>query len=594
MLYWQWVCLFVCLLENLVIEALLVFDPARTTGITTSNSATSTTTTSSSVVRSSSSSSRSSSGAVFQTRRRRLLLVRWMVNNEKSKIIIDSVPSSSRAQPIDPSGWPMKFPAKEYCSKCGLCETTLVESVKDACAFLENGMSRIDLLEPIVHDGRSRHDNNNDDANDETHFGVLYQPIQLVRGKNMPGAQWTGVVTSIALAMLETGQVDAVVCVATATPNNTDKNDDNQKQQQQQQQQPPVDLWSYPEPIVARTVEDLLRGRGVKPALAPTLRVLDEIRQSRRKLLFCGVGCAVQAFRAIQPQLMLTTTNHLEDVYVLGTNCADNSPTPQAATNFIHSVITDLPRQSVWIRGYEFMPDYRVHVKIEDSVTNQPGYITRPYFSLPPHVAESAIAYSCRACFDYTNACADVVVGYMGATPTMATTTDADGTVVRMDDLEKSQQTLTIRNARGAHMVQTALQQDRLWINPNPPLDEGKHQFNAIQTVLADTLISNLLPSSNKADSSSRPQPAGLPIWLGNAMATIMSWVGPKGLAFARYSIDYHILRNFFHVLHACQGDEEKTFGKLPSSAVRIVKEYLRSSKELELLKGKIQGQFRQ
>ena len=29
----------------------------------------------------------------------------------------------------------------------------------------------------------------------------------------MPGAQWTGIVTGIAIAMLEKGEVDAVVCV---------------------------------------------------------------------------------------------------------------------------------------------------------------------------------------------------------------------------------------------------------------------------------------------------------------------------------------------------------------------------------------------
>jgi hypothetical protein len=43
---------------------------------------------------------------------------------------------STKPKPIDPSGWPEKFPAKEHCSKCGLCETTFVSHVTDACAFL--------------------------------------------------------------------------------------------------------------------------------------------------------------------------------------------------------------------------------------------------------------------------------------------------------------------------------------------------------------------------------------------------------------------------------------------------------------------------
>ena len=93
----------------------------------------------------------------------------------------------------------------------------------------------------------------------------------------MQEAQWTGVVTSIAVSLLESGQVDAVVCIV-----NNNSNDNTG--------------WCNPEPIVARTTEQVLRGRGVKPALAPSLRVMDEIQKDKsiRKLLFCGVGCAVQ------------------------------------------------------------------------------------------------------------------------------------------------------------------------------------------------------------------------------------------------------------------------------------------------------------
>lgn len=36
-----------------------------------------------------------------------------------------------------------------------------------------------------------------------------------------------------------------------------------------------------------------------------------------------------------------------------------------------------------------------------------------PYFSLPSNELNDVIAPSCYSCFDYTNALADVVVGYM-------------------------------------------------------------------------------------------------------------------------------------------------------------------------------------
>jgi 7-hydroxymethyl chlorophyll a reductase len=200
---------------------------------------------------------------------------------------------SSSASPIDPSGWPDRFPAKQHCSKCGLCETSFVSHVKEACAFIDEGMSRMDAMEEVVH-GRRRDvtdmvwssDNNNNGGEsmssssrptgfaEEARFGVLHKPVMLAQGVGIPNAQWTGCVTGIAMSMLESGMVDAVVCIA---------NSDDGK-------------WSSPEPILAKTPQDVLRGRGVKPALAPSLRVLDEIKndQSIRKLLFCGVGCAVQ------------------------------------------------------------------------------------------------------------------------------------------------------------------------------------------------------------------------------------------------------------------------------------------------------------
>jgi coenzyme F420-reducing hydrogenase beta subunit len=189
--------------------------------------------------------------------------------------------------PIDPSGWPDRFPAKEHCSKCGLCETSFVSRVSDACAFLDEGMARMDALEVKIH-GRGRDidkmvwsDNcsskEESDLADEGRFGVCHQPMMLARGVGISNAQWTGCVTGIALSMLESGMVDAVICIAT----------ENSGEKEQ---------WSSPEPIIAKTTEDVLRGRGVKPALAPGLRVLDEINRDTtiRKLLFCGVGCAVQ------------------------------------------------------------------------------------------------------------------------------------------------------------------------------------------------------------------------------------------------------------------------------------------------------------
>lgn len=457
-------------------------------------------------------------------------------------------------QPIDPSGWPDKFPAKEHCSKCGLCETTFVSHVTDACAFLGNGMARIDNLEAAVH-GRKRNakdlvwsdssSNNNgvaNDVSDEGRFGVMTRPIQLAKG-GVDGAQWTGVVTSIALSMLESGMVDAVVCIA----NNSDNDDD--------------DSWSDPKPILARTVEDVLKGRGVKPALAPSLAVLDEVKRSSdiRKLLFCGVGCSVQAFRAIEHELQL------DEVFVLGTNCADNSPTPEAAKRFLGRSFKDT-LEGKKVKGYEFMQDFRVHVKYDGgSEQSSPSYERLPYFSLSGDVADFAIAKSCLACFDYTNSLADVVVGYMGAPLSSS--------------MDQSFQTVTIRNKSGERMVECALEARRLELGPDAT-GSGSHEKFASTTVSSDNLVEKMVGGEMKSE--------GMPRWFGEIMASVMTAAGPKGMNFARYSIDYHVLRNYLHVLDVW--GESRASNMIPASSLLIVQKYLDTDQSFRALAEKIRS----
>mmetsp|Transcript_22593 Transcript_22593/g.47788 ORF Transcript_22593/g.47788 Transcript_22593/m.47788 type:complete len:410 (-) Transcript_22593:339-1568(-) len=405
-------------------------------------------------------------------------------------------------------------------------------------------MARIDEMENNVH-GRQRNAQSlfSLSTADEARFGVLHEPIRLAKGNKIDDAQWTGVVTGIALSMLESNHVDAVVCIA----NNSGSSDSGSN-------------FASPEPILARTAVDVLRGRGVKPALAPSLRVLDEIQNdpSIRRLLFCGVGCAVQAFRAVQSDL------DLEEVYVLGTNCADNSPTPEAARNFISEGVQIDANDIDGVLGYEFMQDFQVHVKSKEA------YVTKPYFTLPGTIAETSIAKSCRACFDYTNALADVVVGYMGAP------LDESGHTTRMD---KSFQTLTIRNERGAKMVDIAQKSSRLNLGERA-LGEGSHEKLASATVAADAIVGAMV-------GGAVPE-KGMPGWLGQIMTFGLQRLGPKGLNFARYSIDYHILRNFLFVVKT-KGDQERAMMAMPQNARDIVNYYQEKDKQFADLVSKIQ-----
>lgn len=81
-----------------------------------------------------------------------------------------------KAQPIKSGS---NYPAKEFCSNCGLCDTHYVAHVKQACAFLGDGMSKIETMEQQVH-GRSRNLANDD----ELRFGV----VQEVRAHAFPAA----------------------------------------------------------------------------------------------------------------------------------------------------------------------------------------------------------------------------------------------------------------------------------------------------------------------------------------------------------------------------------------------------------------------
>jgi coenzyme F420-reducing hydrogenase beta subunit len=123
--------------------------------------------------------------------------------------------------------------------------------VTKACAFLGDGMSRAEALEPAIH-GRGRKYDETDLS--EAHFGV-HERIVLARG-TLRGAQWTGVATGVALAMLESGAVDAVIVAASA--------DD-------------MSGFGSPVPLLCRTADEVLRGRRVKPSLCPSLAVLDEV-----------------------------------------------------------------------------------------------------------------------------------------------------------------------------------------------------------------------------------------------------------------------------------------------------------------------------
>ncbi|XP_077228902.1 coenzyme F420 hydrogenase family / dehydrogenase, beta subunit family isoform X2 [Tasmannia lanceolata] len=330
----------------------------------------------------------------------------------------------NRSRPIPPGG---VYPAKDHCSKCGLCDTYYIAHVKNACAFLGDGMSRIEGLESAVH-GRGR----KADSLDETYLGVHEQLLYARKIKPIEGAQWTGIVTTIAVEMLKANMVEAVICV----------------------QSDPEDRFT-PKPFLARTPDEVLAAKGVKPTLSPNLNTLALVEAAGvKRLLFCGVGCQVQALRSIEQHL------GLEKLYVLGTNCVDNG-TREGLDKFLKAASSD-PET---VLHYEFMQDYKVHLKHLD------GHIEEvPYFSLPANDLVDVIAPSCYSCFDYTNALSDLVVGYMGV-PKYAGVS-----------MTEHPQYITVRNERGREML--SLIENLLEITPT--VSSGNRRPYVMETVKAD------------------------------------------------------------------------------------------------------------
>ncbi|MEA5605343.1 Coenzyme F420 hydrogenase/dehydrogenase, beta subunit C-terminal domain [Nostoc sp. UHCC 0252] len=374
-------------------------------------------------------------------------------------------------------------PAKELCSECGLCDTYYIHYVKEACAFINQ---QIGELEEGTHT-RSRHLDNPD----ELYFGVHQDMMAARKQQPIEGAQWTGIVSSIAIEMLNRGLVEGVVCVQ------------NTKEDRFQ-----------PMPVIARTPEEILAARVNKPTLSPNLSVLEQIEKSgMKRLLVIGVGCQIQALRAVEKQL------GLEKLYVLGTPCVDN-----VNRAGLQKFLETTSRSPDTVVHYEFMQDFRVHFKHEDGSSE-----TVPFFGLKTNQLKDVFAPSCMSCFDYVNSLADLVVGYMGA--------------------PFGWQWIVVRNDTGKEMLDLVKDQ----LDTQPVTSKGNRKEAVQQSI----------PAYDKGVT--------LPMWAAKLMGVVIEKIGPKGLEYARFSIDSHFTRNYLYVK---RNHPEKLEAHVPEFAKRIVGQY--------------------
>lgn len=303
------------------------------------------------------------------------------------------------------------------CTDCGVSRMGDGRACGVACQFIQPDYPR---LEVAAH-GRTAEPARGDEA----FFGVTDRMLRARLSPPADGAQWTGITTAIAAALLDSGAVTAVLTVA---PD-------------------PADRWK-PMPVIVTRAADMAQVRGMRMGYAPTLALLEPARAAgHTRIAMIGIPCQVYALRALEAQL------GLERLYVIGTPCSDNTTTE----NF-HQFLRLLDPNPDTISYLEFRADFRVELRFDDGRRAR----TIPFLQLPiSQLSGDFFPLTCKTCVDYTNRLADITVGYMGG--------DGDQWVIA-------------RNARGAELL--GLLGDRLQVAPLT--DKGK-RMGAVKGFMENT-----------------------------------------------------------------------------------------------------------
>ena len=277
---------------------------------------------------------------------------------------------------------------RTLCTDCGISRSEDPKRCGAACQFIRPDYP---AMERQVH-GRTR-----DPATtpDELFFGPFRRILRASMRAPLPGAQWTGIVTSLGRRLLETKAVDAVLTMA---PD-------------------PDDKWK-PRPVIVTDPDGMAECRGMRMGYAPLLALLEPARaRGFKRLAVIGIPCQVYALRALEREL------GLERLYVIGTPCSDNTTTEQ-----FHGFLKLLADDPDTITYLEFKADYHVELRFTDGRVKNIPFLLLPISKLP----QDFFPITCRTCVDYTNSLADITVGYMGG---------------------QGEQWLLVRNERGEELL---------------------------------------------------------------------------------------------------------------------------------------------
>jgi coenzyme F420 hydrogenase subunit beta len=377
---------------------------------------------------------------------------------------------TSHAGPVEAA------PVRKLCTDCGLSRTADPKRCGQACQFIQPDYPG---LEQRVHGRQRQHDAQEHAAQaDELFFGPYQHILSARLDPPTNGAQWTGITTRLAEVLLEQGLVDAVIAMAAD----------------------PHDRWR-PRPVLVTRAQDMAQCRGMRMGYTPLLSLVEPaLAQGHKRLAVIGIPCQIYALRAIQPQL--EREQGLEQLYVIGTPCSDNTTT-ENFHQFL-GLISDRPQDISYV---EFRADYKVEVRTDQGGKRLIPFLNLPLSTLPPDF----FPLTCRTCVDYTNVLSDITVGYMGG---------------------HGQQWLLVRNARG----QALLDGIQAQLVTSAPISKGKRE-GPVRGFMANTeRAAGGLPLRR------------MPVWIKPLVNWLMPRVGPRGLEFARARVEMKAIESILHL----------------------------------------------
>ena len=380
--------------------------------------------------------------------------------------------------------------ARNLCTDCGVSRMEDPTLCGKACQFIKPDYP---AMEARVH-GRTR-----DPATspDELFFGPVKRMIRASLKTPATGAQWTGITTRIGERLLETGAVDAVLTMA---PD-------------------PEDKWR-PMPVLVTQASAMADVRGMRMGYAPLLALLEDARaQGYRRLAVIGIPCQVYALRALEAEL------GFEKLYVVGTPCSDNTPTER-----FHEFLALLSEHPDTITYLEFRADYHVELRFTDGRVK-----TIPFLSLPiSQLAPDFFPLTCRTCVDYTNALADITVGYMAG---------------------QGEQWLLVRNERGEALLDLLGDEVAL----SEPGDKGRRKVAVAGFIANVERAAGGLPLRR------------MPDWVRPIVSWLQPRTGPRGLEFARTRLEMKAAET---VIHLRREEPRRMKSMIPDHVWKLVEPY--------------------